>query len=156
MNQTTKTDHDLLAKAVRMMETAIKIPGTNIRFGLDALLGLIPGVGDTVSFGISGALLLLMVKRGVDTSTAMKMLGNILIDYIIGSIPILGDLFDFGFKANRRNLDLLTKYQNQTNTYKKPNVKLMLTLILIALIAFIGLSMFIIFALLDGIGDLFS
>ena len=85
MNQTTKTDHRLLTKAVSLMETAIKIPGTNIRFGLDALLGLIPGVGDTVSFGISGALLLLMVKKGVDTPTATKMLGNVLIDYIFPS-----------------------------------------------------------------------
>ncbi len=156
MNQTTKTDHRLLTKAVSLMETAIKIPGTNIRFGLDALLGLIPGVGDTVSFGISGALLLLMVKKGVDTPTATKMLGNVLIDYIIGSIPIIGDLFDFGFKANRKNLDLLMKYQNQTSTYKKPNVKLMLTVIAIALVAFLGLTFFVFFALLNGIGELFS
>jgi len=120
MQTTKQTETTLLDKLVKLMDTAIKIPGTNIRFGLDAIIGLIPGLGDSASFIISGGLMLMMAKKGINTQLVMQMLGNVAVDYLIGAIPLLGDLFDVGFKANQRNLDLLKKYQAK---YAKEDIK---------------------------------
>lgn len=95
------------------MDDAFVIPGTNIRFGLDPIIGLIPFLGDLISFGISGAMVLSMVRHGISGKVLLMMIGNITLDYIISSIPILGDIFDFAFKANQRNLRLLRKHQVQ-------------------------------------------
>ena len=72
-------------------------------------IGLIPGVGDVVSFVISGMTVFAMTRKGVSHRTRLKMVGNILLDLIVGSIPVLGDVFDVLYKANRRNLKLLKK-----------------------------------------------
>lgn len=93
------------------MDNAFRIPGTNIRFGLDPLLGLIPFIGDLISYGISGTMVLSMVRYGVSGKVLLMMIGNITLDYLISSIPVLGDIFDFGFKANQRNLRILRKHQ---------------------------------------------
>lgn len=93
------------------MDTAFRVPGTNIRFGLDPVIGLIPFFGDLITYGISSAMLISMVRHGVSGKVLMMMLGNITLDYLISNIPILGDIFDFAFKANQRNLRLLQKHQ---------------------------------------------
>jgi len=91
----------------RVMDTAFRIPGTGISFGADSILGLVPGVGDA-----GGALVGLLIvnearRLGVPNATLAKMLGNIGLDTIGGSLPLLGDLFDVYFKSNRRNLQLV-------------------------------------------------
>lgn len=93
------------------MDSAFSIPGTKIRFGLDPLLGLIPFVGDLIGLGISATMVLSMIRHGVSGKLLFMMLGNITLDYLISSIPILGDIFDFAFKANERNLRLLKQHQ---------------------------------------------
>jgi hypothetical protein len=90
-----------------IMDNAIPIPFTNRRFGLDALVGLIPTVGDLLSLGISGLLILTILRHGVSFTVLLKMIWNIILDASVGSIPIIGDFFDFSFKANRRNVALL-------------------------------------------------
>jgi hypothetical protein len=92
------------------MDTAVKVPGTGIRFGLDAILGLIPGVGDFAGAGISGYLVLLAARHRAPAAVLARMLGNIGIDAVVGSIPLVGDLFDVGWKANSRNLVLLERH----------------------------------------------
>jgi hypothetical protein len=93
------------------MDSAFSIPGTKIRFGLDPLLGLIPFVGDLIGLGISATMVLSMIRHGVSGKLLFMMLGNITLDYLISSIPILGDIFDFAYKANERNLRLLKQHQ---------------------------------------------
>ncbi len=95
------------------MDNAFQIPGTNIRFGLDPIIGLIPGFGELVTFGISGALLLTMARYGVSRKVLLMMAGNILLDSTLGAIPLVGDLFDFGYKANQRNLNLLRRHYQE-------------------------------------------
>ncbi len=95
---------------VKLTDNAFTIPGTGFRFGLDPILGLIPVAGETVSLLISLALVFGFVRQGANTSLLLRMLGNVLLDYLVGSIPVIGDIFDFGFKANQRNLSLAQKY----------------------------------------------
>ncbi|CAA9305999.1 MAG: hypothetical protein AVDCRST_MAG56-5869 [uncultured Cytophagales bacterium] len=102
-----------LDQVTGVMDTAFRVPGTNFRFGLDPIIGLIPGVGELVTFGISGALLMVMARHGVSRKVLLMMAGNILLDSTIGAIPILGDLFDAGYKSNRRNLELLRRHYQE-------------------------------------------
>lgn len=88
----------------------IRIPGTNIKFGLDAIVGLVPGVGDVVTGTGSVALLLLALKRGVPTVGLMRMVLNIAVDVLGGALPVVGDVFDVAWRSNRKNLDIIQRY----------------------------------------------
>ena len=94
----------------RWMDTKFRIPGTNFRFGLDGLLGLIPGVGDLSTFAISGYLVLLMARNGTSGYVLARMILNIVVDAALGAIPVVGDLFDFVNKANVKNMRLMQQY----------------------------------------------
>ncbi len=100
----------MIDKISSLLDNQFRIPFTKIRFGVDFLIGLIPTAGDWLSFGISSILVFSMMRRGIGVGMLLKMLGNITLDAIVGSIPILGDLFDLHFKANRRNVALLKQY----------------------------------------------
>ena len=89
------------------LDRAFRIPGTDIRFGLDAILGLVPGVGDTASAAISAALIVAGWRMGVRRRVLAEMAWNVAVDWLIGSIPILGDVFDVAHRANTKNLRLL-------------------------------------------------
>lgn len=99
-----------VAELTRLMDKQFTIPGTNFQFGLDGLIGLIPGVGDVSTFAVSCYLITLMAKNGASGYVMARMVLNVLIDAIIGSIPFIGDLFDFAFKANSRNLRLMQEH----------------------------------------------
>lgn len=97
----------LLARA---MDSAIGIPGTRIRLGLDSIVGLVPGAGDLVSAAMSGYIVLASARMGVPAPVVTRMILNLGVDTLVGSIPLLGDLFDVGFKANIRNAALLDRH----------------------------------------------
>lgn len=97
---------------VRLLDDRFTIPGTQLRFGLDALLGLVPGVGDATSAVSSASLFWLAVQRDVPRVVIARMALNVAIDALVGAIPVVGDAFDFYWKANRRNLSLLARYQD--------------------------------------------
>jgi Domain of unknown function (DUF4112) len=99
-----------ITRIAKVMDTAIGIPGTRFRFGADSIIGLIPGAGDLVSMGISVYTLTLAAKLGAPKPLLVKMAANIAIDTGLGSIPVLGDIFDAYFKSNSRNLQLLQDY----------------------------------------------
>jgi len=99
-----------IEKITHLMDNTFRIPGTNIRFGLDPILGLFPFIGDLISYGISSVLVLAMVRKGASGKVVVKMVGNITIDYIISNVPIIGYIIDFGYKANQRNLKLLLEH----------------------------------------------
>lgn len=94
----------------RLLDEAIEIPGTSFRVGLDALIGLIPGIGDIAGGAVSAWLIVVANRLGAPRSVLLRMLWNILVDVAIGTVPFLGDLFDLGWKANSRNVRLLERY----------------------------------------------
>lgn len=92
------------------MDSAVGIPGTPWRLGLDALLGLIPGAGDAVGAALSGYIVLTAARKGAPPAVLGRMLANVLIDTALGAIPVVGDLFDVGYKSNLRNVALLERF----------------------------------------------
>jgi len=102
-----------LDRLARLMEAQFKIPGTNIKFGLDALIGLVPGVGDFSTFLVSAIMLGSLAKNGASGYVLAKMVFNIVLDALVGSIPVLGDIFDVAFKANQRNMKLMHEHYRE-------------------------------------------
>ncbi|MGH9871333.1 MAG: DUF4112 domain-containing protein [Pyrinomonadaceae bacterium] len=100
---------DSLERLSWLMDDLIRIPGINWRFGLDALVGLIPGFGDTVTSLVSFYILASAVRYRVPKVTLLRMGLNIGIDYVVGSFPFVGDLFDAWWKSNQMNVALLSK-----------------------------------------------
>ena len=93
-----------------LLDECIRIPGTQIRIGLDPVLGLVPGGGETVSSVVGAFLLADASRRGIPFRTLFKMGGNLLVNATIGALPGLGDLFSAWFKSNSRNFDLMRVY----------------------------------------------
>ena len=101
------------------LDSSISLPG-GYRIGLDGIIGLIPGVGDIVGGGLSSWILYQAYQQGAPKFILARMLINIFIDSVVGAIPIAGDLFDFIWKANQRNVALLEAYkQKPTETYRR-------------------------------------
>ena len=91
----------------RYLDDFIKIPVVGWRFGLDALIGLVPNVGDTLTSFASFYILIAGVRYGVPKITLLRMAFNIGLDYVVGAIPFIGDAFDFFWKSNKQNMDLI-------------------------------------------------
>jgi hypothetical protein len=94
----------------RLLDSAFTIPGTGIRFGLDSLIGLVPGLGDAIGAIFSAYLILQASRLGAPRSVIARMIANVGIDTVIGWVPVLGDLFDVGWKANNKNVALLEQH----------------------------------------------
>jgi hypothetical protein len=99
----------------RFLDSAIRVPGTNIRFGADALLNLIPGVGTLTSKGMSAYLIWEARRLGMSTATLLRMVGNIGVDFAISAIPLVGWVGDVFYRSNLRNMALLRKHLDQTH-----------------------------------------
>lgn len=108
MTTPTRIDQAARVRALaRVLDSAVRIPGTSITLGLDALVGLAPGVGDLAGAAMSGYIVIAAARMGVPPAVLTRMLLNLGIDTIVGSVPLLGDLFDVGFRANMRNAALV-------------------------------------------------
>ena len=130
-----------------LLDNKFRIPFTQIRFGADFLVGLIPTVGDWLSFGISSILVFAMMRRGIGVGMLFKMLGNITLDATVGSIPILGDIFDLHYKANRRNVAMLKEYY-----IKNPNPPSVKRSFFIVFLLFFGILIGFLILVFKGIG----
>lgn len=98
------------ARAVaRLLDETFTVPGTDFKVGVDGLIGLIPVVGDALGAALSATVLAMAIREGVRPAIIARMAGNVLLELAVGAIPVLGDAFDFVFKANRRNADLLER-----------------------------------------------
>jgi hypothetical protein len=95
---------DLLS---RVLDTWFRVPGTNIRFGVDGVVGFVPGIGDLLGGMASCIIVLAAYFRGVPLITIARMVANLAIEVVAGLVPVLGNLFDIGWRANRRNYHLL-------------------------------------------------
>lgn len=99
-----------LDKLAHLLDTRWRIPGTSWRFGVDAVAGLVPGVGDVATGLVSAYIVKRAHSLGVPSHVLMRMVGNVALDTVVGSVPVLGSIFDFAFKANRRNIKLLRRH----------------------------------------------
>lgn len=105
-----ETEVEHLRRISHFLDSRLRIPGTSYRFGADSLSGLIPGIGDFLSAVFSIYIVYKAYLLGLSTGTVLRMGVNIIIDTAVGVFPVLGDLFDIGWKANNRNVKLLEKH----------------------------------------------
>jgi len=95
--------------AATVLDDGFRVPGTDFRFGVDPVLGVLPVAGDTVATALSMYIVLEAVFAGVSLFTLVRMVFNIAVDYVAGLVPVVGDLFDAYWKANRRNVNLAAR-----------------------------------------------
>jgi hypothetical protein len=108
----------------RVMDSIVEIPGTKVRIGFDAMLGLVPVIGDLLSQAISSYIIWEARRLGVSRFTMARMIGNSAIDTIVGIVPFVGDAFDVVFRANMKNLALLRAHlEKQGHVVRKPGGK---------------------------------
>lgn len=107
---------DRIDRLATWLDDRFRIPGTNIRFGLDGLIGLVPGAGDTLSLLASIWIVIQAREMGVPRRLIVRMCINVAIDFLVGLIPLLGDVFDIAFRANRRNLNLARSHFDRQQT----------------------------------------
>jgi Domain of unknown function (DUF4112) len=111
-----------------LLDNSIPVPGTNFRFGIDTIIGLVPGVGDLIGGALSGYIILEAARLGVPRALLARMGYNVLVDVAVGSIPLVGDLFDAGFKANLRNLALVNAHVAAPATARRAGRRFVLLL----------------------------
>ncbi len=136
-----------------IMDNLLALPGTKFRFGLDPLLGLIPGIGDTGSTLISAMALIAAARRGLPKILLARMSLNILVNEIVGIIPIAGDAFSFWFKSNARNYDLLRRH-TAASRQSRASDWVFVGLVLAALVVILLVSLAVSFWLLAQIAKL--
>jgi hypothetical protein len=112
----------------RLLDSAFVVPGTRYRIGLDAIVGLVPGIGDAISAVFSFYIIFQAARMGVPKATLARMMGNVGLDTIVGEIPLLGDLFDAGFKSNLRNVSLIEQHVQQPAAGKSQSRRVLLLL----------------------------
>jgi Domain of unknown function (DUF4112) len=125
-----------LRRFARIMDEAFEVPGTRIRFGADALLGLIPGVGDVIGGVLSTWIVFGALRHRVPLPVIARMVLNIVIDLFFGAVPVAGDVFDFLFEENMKNMRLLEKHRDRTRPPRSGGeIALIFGLILLFVIA---------------------
>jgi Domain of unknown function (DUF4112) len=137
-----------------LLDNSIPLPG-GFRIGLDAIVGLVPGVGDAISALVSAYIINEARSLGAPRSVLMRMMANVAIDTIVGAIPFAGDLFDAGFKANTRNLALLARYQLDPIRSRRSSRWFVFgfsTLLALAVIAMIALPVLLVVVLFKAAG----
>lgn len=123
-----------LRRLSRLLDNAIPIPGTKFRFGLDPILGLLPGGGDTVTGGLSAYIVVEAARMGLPREILWQMVANIILDSLAGTIPVIGDLFDVGWKSNVRNIALLEKHLKVAESNKSDRLFIFGLILLLTLI----------------------
>jgi len=104
---------DRLDFIARLLDTAFVVPGTNIRFGVEAIIRLMPGIGDAVASALSCVILIEAHRLGVPARILGRMIANVLLEGTAGAMPVVGDMFDIVFRANRRNMRILRDYMQR-------------------------------------------
>lgn len=99
-----------LSRFAYWLDAGVRVPGTQVRFGLDPILGLVPGAGDAAGAVLAGWIFVEGVRMGASRATLTRIAVNVALDAFIGAIPVLGDIFDFAWKANLRNVATLEQH----------------------------------------------
>ena len=165
MTPTEETALAQLRGLSRIMDGAITIPGTGIRVGLDPILGfLLPVVGDWIGAATSGYIIVQGARLGVSRATLMRMAGNLAADLVVGSVPVLGDIFDLGFRANERNLALISTHMQSPERRRRSDLAAVTGVIgvigvivglLVLAAATISLSAWLIYKLVEAVAGSF-
>lgn len=127
-----------IERLARLLDDVVAIPGTRIRIGLDSILGLLPGGGDLIGGALSSWILLAAVRLGAPPAVVARMGLNVLVDVVVGTVPVLGDLFDIAWRANRRNVQLLERYMAAPAPVHRSSRLTVAAVLLILLAAMIG------------------
>ncbi len=144
------TEIKKLERLAWLLDSSIRVPGTRWRIGLDGLVGLIPGVGDLLAGAASSYILLQAVRLGVPWAVSLRMALNIVLESLVGVIPVFGDLFDFAFKANQRNVQLMLDYFEQPVPTKRRSTTVLVITVL-AIVAMLVLIVWLFIALLAAL-----
>ncbi|MGH7520682.1 MAG: DUF4112 domain-containing protein [Gemmatimonadales bacterium] len=110
MRLTSSPSFAAVSRFAYWLDAGFRIPGTNLRFGLDPILGLIPGGGDAAGAVLAGWIVIEAVRLGASRATLLRIAGNVALDAALGAVPFIGDIFDFAWKANLRNVALLERH----------------------------------------------
>ena len=130
-----------------LLDDRFSIPGTRIRFGLDALIGWIPGIGDALAAAASLVIVVAAWKRGVSRITMLRMMMNISIEASIGAIPLIGDFVHVAWKANRRNYNLLLRDQREPRAHERSDWLFVIGAVLTMIVLFVGPFVLLIYLL---------
>lgn len=144
-----------LRQLARLLDEAIRVPGTNVRFGLDAILGLIPGAGDVAGGILSTFIIVQAARLGAPRSVLARMVLNVAVDSIVGAVPILGDLFDIGWKSNTRNAALLERYAERPRATRQAS-RLAVAAAVAAVLLIVAGMIVLVVAIVRGIAGLAS
>ena len=126
-------------RIAHVLDTSLKIPGTTAKFGLDPIIGLIPGVGDAISTFMGSVIMVEAMRRGVPGLLLVRIGGNMLLNASVGAIPVVGDLFSAWFKSNSKNYALLHAYlQGHPNPPTSPQSKWVLLGFIVFVLVLVG------------------
>ncbi len=140
-DETASTHEARLARArmlARALDSAVGVPGTGMRVGLDPILGLVPGLGDVAGAAVSGYIVLTAIQLGAPRTVVFRMIANVALDTFVGSVPVLGDLFDAGWKSNNRNVALIERHVASPGATGKSSLTLLVGAALVLLLLAAG------------------
>jgi hypothetical protein len=123
-----------------VLDDAIRVPGTGIRFGIDPLVGLVPGLGDLLGGAASVYIILEAARAGAPASVITRMALNVGIDTLVGGVPLVGDLFDFAWKSNARNVKLLAGHLEAPGRTRRASRMLVVGLLIAIALLAVGVS----------------
>lgn len=129
---------DRLRSLARVLDDLAPIPGTSMRVGLDPVLGLVPGLGDAVTGSVAAYAIVVAQRLGAPPSVLARMAWNVVLDLVFGAVPFVGDLFDFGWKASRKNVRLVERYAREPEAVKASSGLLVAGLIALLVGAVVG------------------
>jgi Domain of unknown function (DUF4112) len=144
-----------LGRLAWLLDSSIELPGTRFRIGLDAILGLIPGLGDLLGVLASGYIVREAARLGAPPSVLTRMAFNVAIEGLVGLIPVFGDVFDAVWKANQRNYALLEEHMRSPKRAARSS-RLFVGLLIVALIVFVILSSAAAFLIARAVWEAFS
>jgi len=137
--RTSSPSFGAVSKFAYWLDAGIRVPGTNFRFGLDPIIGLIPGAGDAAGAVLAGWILVEAIRLGASRATVIRIAGNVALDAAIGAVPLLGDIFDFVWKANLRNVALLERHLAAPDRAERADRSFVLLVISGVLVMVLGL-----------------
>lgn len=139
-NSTANNDNSFqrIRAVGRLLDNAIPIPGTSYRIGIDPILGLLPGGGDLVGLFLSAYIVLEAARFRLPKETLLRMVTNLVLDSVVGAVPVLGDFFDFSWKANARNIALLEAHLANPNPQRAADRQFVIAMVVIIVLIGVG------------------